>query len=200
MGRAHAAAPPACGSASPGRAPPHALRRRGFTLIELLVVLAITGTLLMAARPVLALAQQRQQEWALRQALRQIRGAIDAYKLAADQGRIAVPAGSSGWPPSLAVLVQGVVMAAPPAPAGADATATTGATSASAGATPIRRIHLLRRLPRDPFADPALPAADTWALRSSDSPPDAPQPGADVFDVASRSDRRALDGSRLADW
>ncbi len=63
-----------------------------------------------------------------------------------------------------------------------------------------RKIYFLRRLPRDPFADPATEPARGWGLRSADSPPDAPQPGKDVFDVYSRSERRALDGTRYKDW
>jgi general secretion pathway protein G len=61
-------------------------------------------------------------------------------------------------------------------------------------------VYFLRRLPRDPFADASLPAAQTWALRAYDSPPDAPRAGRDVFDVASRSQRRALDGTRIDQW
>jgi general secretion pathway protein G len=55
-------------------------------------------------------------------------------------------------------------------------------------------------VPRDPFADPSMPAAATWALRASDSPPDAPAAGRDVFDVASRHAATALDGTRYGDW
>jgi general secretion pathway protein G len=63
-----------------------------------------------------------------------------------------------------------------------------------------RRIYFLRRLPRDPFAPAELPAAETWGLRAYDSPADAPREGRDVYDVFSRSERKALDGSRLKDW
>lgn len=155
-------------------------RQRGFTLIELVVVVAIMGVLVAAGRPLLQLAQRRTQEFALRDALRTLRLAIDEHKRLADEGRIAKGADESGYPATLDVLVQGVP----------------DAQSADAG----RRIYLLRRLPRDPFADPALPAAQTWALRSHDSPPDAPAPGRDVFDVASQSPGVALDGSRYAQW
>ncbi|OYU92424.1 MAG: general secretion pathway protein GspG, partial [Burkholderiales bacterium PBB5] len=55
-------------------------------------------------------------------------------------------------------------------------------------------------LPRDPFADPALPAADTWGQRASDSPADAPAAGRDIFDVYTRAPGVALDGSRYAQW
>jgi general secretion pathway protein G len=165
------------------------VRRSGFTLVEMLVVLAIVGVLAAAARPLLELQQQRAREFALRDALRQIRTAIDAYKQAADEKRLALKVGSSGWPPSLDALVDGVPLAEK------------AASEADASPSAQRqRLYLLRRLPRDPFADPALPARDTWALRASDSPPDAPAPGRDVFDVASMSERRALDGSFYKDW
>ena len=154
------------------------ITRRGFTLVEMVVVVAIVGILAAAAHPVLELSQRRARELELRQALRTLRGAIDAYKRAADERRIQVAADASGYPPRLEVLVDGV-----PDLRAKD-----------------KRLFFLRRLPRDPFADASLPAAQTWALRSYDSPPDAPAPGRDVFDVASRSDRVGLDGTRLHDW
>jgi general secretion pathway protein G len=61
-------------------------------------------------------------------------------------------------------------------------------------------IYFLRKLPRDPFADASLPAEATWALRSYVSPPERPQAGADVYDVASRSERVGLNGTPLKDW
>lgn len=160
---------------------PFRCRARGFTVIEMVVAVAILAVLVAAARPLLAVQQQRAQEQALREALRGIRQALDEHKRLADSGRLVAPPSASGWPARLEVLVEGVEVADP------------------AGGPP-RRLHLLRRLPRDPFADPALPAAETWRLRSHDSPAEDPQPGSDVFDVMSASDRVALDGSRVADW
>lgn len=154
-------------------------RSRGFTLIEMVVVVAIVGILAAAAQPVVELGLRRSRELELRQSLRTLRAAIDAYKRAVDDKRIELPADASGYPPSLEALVDGV----PDVRSGKE-----------------RKLYFLRRLPRDPFADPALPAAQTWALRSHDSPPDAPAPGRDVFDVASRSERLGLDGTRLRDW
>lgn len=155
------------------------LPTRGFTLVEMLAVVAIVGVLAAAARPFLELSARRTQELSLRQGLRVLRAGIDAYKRATDEGRVAKGEQDSGYPPSLEALVQGV----PDAKSG-----------------DLKRIYFLRRLPRDPFADPQIPAAQTWALRSYESPPDAPRPGRDVFDVASRSPRIGLDGTPVSEW
>ncbi|WP_342399032.1 type II secretion system protein [Roseateles subflavus] len=154
-------------------------RPRGFTLIEMLVVLALVGVLAAAARPVLELSVRRSQEFALREALRQLRGGLDAYRRAADEGRIARAVDDSGYPPDLDALVRGVP----------DIKSPNG-----------RRLYFLRRLPRDPFAPAELPPAETWALRAADSGPEERRAGRDVFDVHSRSERRALDGSLYKDW
>lgn len=153
---------------------------RGFTLIEIVVVVAILGILASAAYPVTKMVSLRAKESELRLALRQIRAGIDAYKEAADAGRIAKNADESGYPRTLDELSKGV----------ADLT------------SPNKKmIYFMRRLPRDPMnPDSSLAAADTWGLRSYASPPDAPAPGKDVFDVYSTSTRRGLNGVAYREW
>lgn len=153
---------------------------RGFTLIEISIALVVLALLVSMAAPVLQKQAQRRQEMELRQALRDIRGALDAYRRAAQQGRIRVPADASGYPPSLHMLAEGVP----------DATKTDGT-----------RLYFLRRLPRDPFAprDETDPER-TWGLRSYASPPQAPAEGADVFDVYSRAPGVGLNGVPYRDW
>jgi general secretion pathway protein G len=154
------------------------LRSGGFTLIELLVVMAVLGILAMAALPLAEVSVQRDRERELRRALWEIRDAIDSYKKAADAGMVATEAGGSGFPPSLVTLVAGM-----PNP--------------KAGG---QMQYFLRRVPRDPFADPSLPAERSWGLRSYQSPANAPKPGIDVYDIYSLSDQTGLNGIALKEW
>ena len=161
---------------------PAAARRRqpGFTFIELLLTLALLGVLASVALPLAQLAHQRRQEQALAEALRDIRQALDAYRRAVEQGRIAIKPGDSGFPPSLKALEEGVADERRP---------------------DHRRIYWLRRVPRDPrAADSSRAAADTWGLRSHESPPDEPREGADVFDVYSRAAGTGLNGIPYRRW
>jgi general secretion pathway protein G len=152
---------------------------RGFTLIELVITAAIVSVLALAVLPFAETAVRRAKESDLRAALREIRGALDAHKKAWDEGRIERKLDDSGYPPSLEALVQGV----------RDVKDARG-----------RRIYFLRRLPRDPFADTALAAADSWGKRSYASPPDFPAEGADVFDVYSRAEGAGLNGIAYREW
>ncbi|MBS1191795.1 MAG: ral secretion pathway protein GspG [Rhodocyclaceae bacterium] len=151
----------------------------GFTLIEVVITVVIVGLLAGIAMPLTETVVRRSKEQELKAALMALRNALDAYKDAADAGRIERKVGDSGYPPSLEVLVAGV----------ADRRQPTGA-----------RLYFLRRIPRDPFGDPGLPPAQTWSLRSYDSPPDSPRSGKDVFDVYSQAEGRALDGTLYRDW
>jgi general secretion pathway protein G len=177
-------------------------RRRGFTLIEVLVVVVIVGVLASVALPFAELQVRRSKEADLRTALRTIRQAIDAYKDASDAGLIARPQESSGYPPTLSALVDGVAAQEGGAQAAAAASQAPSAMP-PVGANvnrPQRRLYFLRSLPRDPFAPRDVPADQTWALRSYDSPPNDAHEGADVFDVHSRSELHAIDGTVYQDW
>ena len=149
-------------------------RLKGFTLIELMIVVAIMAILATAAMPLRELMVKREKEQELRMALRQIRTAIDAYKQAADDGRIEKKADESGYPPRLEELFMGVK---------------------DVKSKEKKVIYFLRRLPRDPMfveldvaGTTATPDVDTWGRRSYESPADSPKEGDDVFDVFSRSE------------
>lgn len=147
--------------------------QRGFTLVELMVTVAIVAILAGLAIPLARNTIIRQKEVDLHRDLREIRVAIDRYKEAADMGLIEVSADGSGYPPSLEVLVDGVEL-----------------TSAEGG-----EIKFLRRIPIDPMTN-----APNWGTRSSSDSPGLSGGGQDVFDVFSRSDLIAMDGTRYADW
>jgi len=153
---------------------------RGFTLIELLIVVAIVAILATGLLPLAELANQRSKEQDLHAALRDIRTAIDAYKQAVDEGRVARKADESGYPPSLEVLAGGVADEKDPGKS---------------------KIYFLRRVPRDPFfVDGDTPADKTWGLRSYESPPEEPRAGKDVFDVYSLSSAKGINGVPYRQW
>lgn len=144
------------------------------------MTLAIMALLATVALPMAQLAVQRSKESELRSALFEIRDALDAYKKASDEGRIQIAIGESGYPHSIDELVDGVTDQRDPAK---------------------RTIYFLRAIPRDPFSiDPNDSAAETWGLRSYESPPNNPQEGDDVFDVHSKSKGVGLNGIPYAKW
>jgi general secretion pathway protein G len=155
-------------------------RTLGFTLGELLVSVAIISLLASMAMPIVEMTVKRRKEAELRVALRDIRRAIDAYKDASDQHRIAVADDASGYPPTLFELSGGVTDLAHPGGA---------------------KLVFLRRIPRDPMnADESLGPADTWGVRSYASPAEAPRAGDDVFDVYSQSGATGMNGVPYAEW
>lgn len=157
-----------------------ACRNNGFTLIELVIAVAIVAILATIALPLSELTVQRNKEQTLSANLRQIRDALDAYKQAADEGKIAKSAQESGYPPSLNILVEGVENIKDPNRS---------------------KLYFLRRIPRDPMsAETSSDPEESWAKRSYASPPDDPQEGDDVFDVYSRSNAIGLNGIPYSQW
>lgn len=154
----------------------------GFTLIELIVTVVIVAILAGAAMPMLQMSVQRTKENELRTNLRQIREAIDAYKKAADEGRIKKTIEQTGYPPSLEVLVEGV---------------------ADEKDVNKNKLKFLRRIPPDPMSSlqpNGESVSNNWGLRSYDSEADKPHEGSDVYDIYSLSSQVGTNGVPYAQW
>jgi general secretion pathway protein G len=151
---------------------------KGYTFIEVAVVAAIIAILASAAMPLAKVTMQRQRELELRRTLREIRTAIDKFKDAVDQNLISpndIDNDAEGYPPSLKVLVDGVT----------PANDTTG-----------KKLRYLRRIPIDPMT-----RTTEWGLRSSrDEPNSRAWGGQNVYDVYTKHEGRALDGTNYRDW
>ncbi len=146
----------------------------GFTLIELIATVFIISILLGVAVPLARNSIRRQKEVALREALREMRTAIDRYKEASDRGLIPVKVDTEGYPESLKVLAEGV-----------DLNGTVG-----------KKLKLLRRVPMDPMTN-----YTDWGLRSQqDDPKNNSWGGQNVFDVYTKSQGTAFDGTKYKDW
>jgi len=149
-------------------------RSRGFTLVELIVTVVVIGIVVGMALPLVRNSMRRDREIALRQALREVRLAIDKFKERSDAGQIEVPTDTEGYPQTLEVLVDGVQLIG------------------QAG----KNFKALRRLPLDPMTNSA-----DWGMRSYQDEPTAQSwGGQNVFDVYSKSDGIAFDGTRYKDW
>ncbi len=147
---------------------------QGLSLVELIVAFTILLILTTMALPLARVKVKRERERELRYALRQMRDAVDRYKDAADRGLIQVEVGSEGYPPDLETLVNGVDMVG----------------------QVDKKFKFLRRIPRDPMTN-----SDDWGLRSmQDDPQSMSWGGENLFDVYTKSQDTALDGSQYADW
>jgi len=143
----------------------------GLTLVELIIVVTILGILASAAVPMARFQVKRTKERELRQDLWEMRRAIDMYKDVADKGLIQTKADSNNYPPDLQTLVDGVEIQ-------------------------TKKMRFLRSIPVDPMTKNA-----DWGLRSNQDEPDSTSfGGQDVFDVYSKSDGTALDGSKYNTW
>ncbi len=150
---------------------------RGFTFIEMIVVTTILLVLASTVMPLAQVTMQRQREAELHRALREMRTALDKFKDAVDQGLIPsteLEPANEGYPPDLETLVDGVSVA-----------------NDASG----RKLKFLRRVPVDPMT------RDEWGLRSYQDDPDSKSwGGQNVFDVYTKSDGTALDGTKYRDW
>jgi len=145
-----------------------------FTFVELMASITIILLLTTIALPLARLQIQRTKEVELRRNLRQIREAIDHFKDFADRQMIPVKTDTYGYPPDLQTLVDGVAL--------------------KGGA--LAKYKFLRRLPVDPMTD-----STDWGMRSMQDDPDSRSwGGQNVFDVYSKSDGTALDGTKYSDW
>ena len=145
-------------------------RQRGFTLVELIVATAIMAILVGAAFPLVRITIYREREHELRQDLWMIRDAIDRYKDAADRGAFQIKVGSEGYPPDLDTLVAGVDVQG-------------------------KKLKFLRKIPLDPMTK------QEWGMRSMQDDKDSDSwGGQSVFDVYTKSDLTALDGTKYKDW
>jgi general secretion pathway protein G len=145
--------------------------QRGFTLIELIVATTILILLTGMAVPTLKFVYKREQERQLREDLWMLRDAIDRYKDAADRGAFQLKVGSDGYPPDLDTLVNGADVAG-------------------------KKLKFLRRIPVDPMT-----GKTEWGLHSMQDDPTSDTWGEqNVFDVFTKSQGVALDGTKYRDW
>jgi general secretion pathway protein G len=159
------------------------LRNDGLSLVELVITLVILSILAALILPSARMSARRVKELELRRELRVIRTALDEYKKAYDKAieekKILSSLNKSGYPETLKQLVEG----------------------ADFGGAVSTRKKFLRRIPADPFNPPKPGEEPEWGLRSySDSPDSTSWGGEDVFDVYSKSEETAIDGTKYKDW
>ncbi len=144
----------------------------GFTLLELIVAMTTLSILTLMAWPLARVSIQHAKEKQLRDALQELRDALDRYKDAADRQAFQTKVDSQNYPPNLEMLAEGVEI--------------------QGG----KKVRFLRSIPIDPMTK-----SREWGLRSMQDDPDSDSwGGQNVFDVYSKSEAVALDGTKYKDW
>jgi general secretion pathway protein G len=172
-------------------------QKEGFTLVEITVTLALMALLAVSVMPIAKTVVKREKEVELRQNLRLIREAIDAYKKLADEKKIEVEDETEGYPPDLETLVKGVEVKGGGGAAGTTAAPGPSSTKKPAASSEEKKIvKFLRRIPRDPMTN-----SQEWGLLSYQDKPDSEVWGGEnVYDVYTKSNATALDGTKYREW
>jgi general secretion pathway protein G len=150
--------------------------RHAFTIIELIIVIAIISTLAVIAIPMVETSVKRERELDLKRSLRDLRTAIDDYHDFIIKNKIEFDEDSYGYPEELDVLVKGLEYR---------------------DAKNNERVRkFLRRIPIDPMT-----GSLEWGLRSYQDKKDSMHWGGEnIWDVYTKSDKKALNGSYYKDW
>jgi len=168
----------------------------GMTLLELVISCSILVILATVALPLERVRVISAKEELLRYDLREMRDAIDRYHDDAEKGKFQVQAGTENYPPDLETLKDGVEMTAQGQGILGAAVGQTGQPGQSGQSGQSEKVRYLREIPVDPMT-----GNTDWGLRSVQDDADSTSwGGQDVFDVYSKSEGTALDGTKYSDW
>jgi general secretion pathway protein G len=151
-------------------------RRSGLTLIELIVAFTILLILTSMAVPLARSRVKRNRARDLTVALGDMRKAIDKYKDMCDGGKLGIQKQDAMcYPESLEALVEGVK---------------------GSGTNADVKLKFLRHIPKDPMTN-----SFEWGKRSmQDDPKSQGWGGQNIFDVYTKSNDKASDGSPYSEW
>ena len=201
-------------------------KQSGFTLIELVMTITIMTILTLGVMPLVKVSVKRQREQQLRDALRQMRIAIDEFhrdtvgmictgsvtppqpgqappppidprsRVAISDCTIFGVDNPDRFPPDLETLVTGVNVTPRGGDMGGRGVRGVDATAVGNPELSTKKKVYLRAIPVDPMTGKA-----EWDLRSCYDTSDAGSWGGEnVFDVRSKSRETALNGEKYSDW
>lgn len=201
-------------------------QQSGFTLIELVMTITIMTILTLGVMPLVKVSVKRQKEQQLRDALREMRIAIDQFhrdtvgmictggvtppqtgqtppipidprsKVAISDCTIFGVDNPDRYPPDLDTLVSGVNVTPRGGAMGGRGDRNVNATDVGNPELATKKKIYLRVIPVDPMTGNA-----EWDLRSNYDTSDAGSWGGEnVFDVRSKSKETALNGEKYSDW